>query len=118
MKKFYMQHLRRLFWFLLTILTKLSLTSIPLTSVGSQESHCVKSVRIRSYSGLYFPAIGLNTERYSVPLRIQSKCGKTRTRITPNTDIFYALSVAPIGNSKSKEVPLSNKGFTSKCSFY
>ena len=44
--------------------------------------HCVKSVRIRSYSGPHFPAFGLNTERY---------CGKMRTRITPNTDTFYAV---------------------------
>ena len=28
--------------------------------------HCVKSVRIRSFSGTYFPAFGPNTERYSV----------------------------------------------------
>ena len=28
------------------------------------------------FSGLYFPAFGLNTERYGVSLRIQSKCGK------------------------------------------
>ena len=26
--------------------------------------HCVKSVRIRSCSGPYFPAFGLNRERY------------------------------------------------------
>ena len=38
----------------------------------------VKSVRIRSYSGLHFLAFGLNTERYSVSLRIQSECGKMR----------------------------------------
>ena len=31
--------------------------------------HYVKSVRIRSYSGPYFPAFGLNTERYGVSLR-------------------------------------------------
>ena len=55
-------------------------------------SHCVKNVRIWSYSGPHFPAFGLNTERYSVSLRIQSECGKIRTRITPNTDTFYALS--------------------------
>ena len=36
-------------------------------------SQCVKSVRIRSFSGPYFPAFGLNTERYSVSLRIQSE---------------------------------------------
>ena len=29
-------------------------------------NHCIKSIRIRSYSGPYFPAFGLNTERYSV----------------------------------------------------
>ena len=29
-----------------------------------QDLHCVKSIRIRSYSGPYFPSFGLNTERY------------------------------------------------------
>ena len=52
--------------------------------------HCVKSVRIRSYSGPNFPALGLNKERYGVYLRIQSECGKMQTRITPNVDTFYA----------------------------
>ena len=27
--------------------------------------HCVESIRILSYSGPYFPAFGLNTERFS-----------------------------------------------------
>ena len=58
--------------------------------------HCVKSVRIRSYSGVilsypHFSAFGLNTERYEVCLRIQSEYGKMRTRITPNTDTFYEM---------------------------
>ena len=43
------------------------------------------------YSSPYFPAFGLNTKRYEVSLRIQSVCGKIQTRITPNTDIFYAV---------------------------
>ena len=30
-----------------------------------QRAHCVKSVRIRSYSGLYFPAFGMNTDQYT-----------------------------------------------------
>ena len=63
-------------------------------------NHCVKSVRIWSYSGPYFPAFGLNTERCSVSLRIQSECGKMRTGITPNTDIFYAVNftfLSPFG---------------------
>ena len=42
--------------------------------------HCLKSVQIRSFSGLYFPAFGLNTVIYSVNFRIQSECGKMRTR--------------------------------------
>ena len=32
------------------------------------------------FSGLYFPAFGLNTERYGVSLRIHSECGKIQTR--------------------------------------
>ena len=48
----------------------------------------------RSYIGPYFPSFGLNMERYSVFfLRIQSDCGKIRTRITPNTDTFYAVQL-------------------------
>ena len=42
-----------------------------------QKMHCEKSARIWSFSGPYFPTFGLNTERYFVSLRIQSKCGKT-----------------------------------------
>ena len=41
--------------------------------------HCVKTVRIRSYSGPYFSALGLNTERFGVSLRIQSECGEIRS---------------------------------------
>ena len=51
----------------------------------------VKSVRIRSYSGPHFAIFVLNMERYGVSLNIQSKCGKMRTRITPNTDTFHAV---------------------------
>ena len=54
----------------------------------------MKCARIQSYSGLYFPAFGLNTERYSVSLRIQCECGKIRIRITPNTDIFTQCKFA------------------------
>ena len=52
---------------------------------------CVKRVFIRSYSGPSFLAFGLNMERNSVSLRIQSECGKMRTRITLNTENFYAV---------------------------
>ena len=40
---------------------------------------CVKSVQ-RVFPGPYFPAFGLNTERYGVFLHIQSKYRKIRTR--------------------------------------
>ena len=40
--------------------------------------HRVKSVHIPSFSGPYFPAFGLSTERYFVSLRIQSECDKYR----------------------------------------
>ena len=53
--------------------------------------HCVQSVRIWSCSGPYFPVFGVNTERHSVSLLVQSECGEMRTRITPNTDTFYAV---------------------------
>ena len=36
-------------------------------------THSLKSVRIRSYSGPYFPALRLDTERCGVSLRIQSE---------------------------------------------
>ena len=51
----------------------------------------MKSVGIRSFPGPCFPVFGLNTERYSVSLHIQSECGKIRTRKTPNTETFHAV---------------------------
>ena len=42
----------------------------------------------------HFPTFGLNTDRYSPYLvRIRANVGKMRTRITPNTDTFYAVWV-------------------------
>ena len=61
------------------------------TSTQQAKLHCVKIIRIRDFSGSYFPAFGLNTERYSVSLRIRSECGKVQTRTTPNTDAFHAV---------------------------
>ena len=55
------------------------------------KPHCVKSVHIRSFFGPYFPTFGLNVERYSVSLRIQSECGKIRTRKNRNIDTFHAV---------------------------
>ena len=44
--------------------------------------HCVKSVHIWSFFGLYFPLFRLNMERY---------CRKMRTRKTQNMDTFHAV---------------------------
>ena len=66
--------------------------------------HCVKSVRIWSFSGPYLPAFGLNTEfglsLDKVSHRIQSECGKIRTKKTPNTDTFHAVLYARINSFK------------------
>ena len=43
------------------------------------------------FSGPYFPAFGLNTERYGVSLRIQSEYGKIWTRKTPYFDNFHTV---------------------------
>ena len=60
-----------------------------------EKSQCVKSIRTQSYSGPHFPAFGRNTESRDIEyLRIHSECGKMRTRITPNTNTFYAVLAA------------------------
>ena len=51
----------------------------------------MKSARIQSFSGPYFPAFGLNTERYGVSLCIESECGKIRTMKTQNMDTFHVV---------------------------
>ena len=47
------------------------------------SNHCMEIVRIRSFSGPYFPAFG--SVRYGV---FSPNVGKIRTRKTPNTDTF------------------------------
>ena len=55
----------------------------------------MKSVRIRSFSSLYFPVFGLNTERYSVYLRIKSENGKIRST---KTETFFTVLDTPLRN--------------------
>ena len=50
--------------------------------------HCVQSVRIQSYSGPHFFRIFPHSDWI---LRMREHVGKMRTRITPNTDTFYAV---------------------------
>ena len=47
-----------------TILSKVFMKKQPTCKTFFDELHCVKSVQIRRFSGPYFPAFGLNSERY------------------------------------------------------
>ena len=85
--------------------------------------NCVKSVRIRHFSGPYFPAFRLNTERCGVPLRIQAKYGKIRTRKPPNMDTFHAVyDIRGVANKwletylRLRKYDASFNGFTSNTS--
>ena len=75
---------------------------------------CVKSVRTRSFSGLYFPAIVLNTERYEVFISVQSKCRKCAPEKLRIRTLFTQWSMFPLipilSNVllKSKKVFLQN----------
>ena len=42
----------------------------------SGSKQCVKSVRIRSYSGPYFPAFGLNNSEYGLCLKSGTNLNK------------------------------------------
>ena len=55
--------------------------------------HCVKQCL---YSELLWSRFSCIWTWYSVSLRIQSECGKIQTRVTPNTDAFYAITIIAI----------------------
>ena len=78
----------------------------------------MKSVHIRSFSGLYFPAFGLNMEIFSVKSCNHAKCGKIRARKTPNTDTFYAVTTFLLESGKLSKFLVSDflfvKGIISK----
>ena len=59
------------------------------TELGYQYN-CVKSARVRSYSGPHFSLI------FPYPVRMGENAGKMRTRITPNTDSFYSVYVSSL----------------------
>ena len=58
-----------------------------MTIVKETISHCVKSVHISSFSGPYFPAYGDMQSIFGY------RCGKIRTRKTPNMNTFHALQL-------------------------
>ena len=70
--------------------------------------HCVKSLQMQSFCGPCFPAFGLNTDIYSVNLRIQFKSGKVRTRKILYLDNFYAVQLSVT----CQWFDLDSKGYT------
>ena len=68
--------------------------------------HCLKSVRTRNFSGPYFPALGLNTERATPYLFVFSpnagKYGpeKLLIRTLSRSDGFYELCRANLVSVK------------------
>ena len=69
----------------------LPIKAVPYNSSAMALRFC--SVISLSFSGSYFSPFGLNTERYSVFLRIQFEFGKILTRKTLNSDTFHAVKV-------------------------
>ena len=61
-----------------------------------KDTHCVKRVHIRSFSGPYFTEYG----------EIQSECGKIQTRKTPNTGTFHAVNETAEVNPSMHNVEL------------
>ena len=59
-------------------------------------------------SGPYFPAFGLNTERYEASLCIQSECGKIRTR-NNSVSGHFPRSVKACKFIKKETVIMDNK---------
>ena len=99
-------------------------------------SYCHNALRKKSpYSELFwsaffphFCAFGLNTERSPYSVRMRENAGKMRTRITPNTETFYAgiafkkmvVSICSFKKQSPKlfykqSVPKSFTKFTGKC---
>ena len=56
-----------------------------------RSEHCINVVRFWSFSGLHFPAFGLNTDICRANLSIQYKRVEMQTRKDLNTDAFHAV---------------------------
>ena len=72
------------------------------TSEQSISTHCVKSICISSFSGPYFPVFS----------------AKIRTRKTPNTYIFYAVTIYTSSIHFRSKLPVYNLGKHKKISVF
>ena len=77
-------------------------------------NHCVKSIHIQGLSGPYFPAFGLNTERYRVSLRILSECGKIRTTKKSKLDTFHTVQRLLFVETAVRKIDTQHKCFPVK----
>ena len=59
-------------------------------------SNCLTLHKKCLYSELFWSAFSRIRNAYGEILRSQSKCGKMRTRITPNMDTFHAVLIIAI----------------------
>ena len=85
--------------------------------VLNSNMHCMKSVRIRSFSCPYFPAFRLNTARYSVSPYFRIESGKIQTRKTPNTHTFYAVTLlSQVVSRKTCKSFIQNR-FITRCQY-
>ena len=73
------------------------------TATLTKNYHCVKSVRIRSYSGSHFPAFGLNTERYGVNSEQRTPTGLKK--------LFFIERCLLLGGNLKKIVTFRTKCF-------
>ena len=75
------------------ISTIASVKTFEFYNLNHHVNHCGKTVRLRSFAGLFFPPLGLNTDIYSLNLHIQFKCGTIWTTKAPNTDNCYTVNI-------------------------
>ena len=92
-------------------------------TVTDMRYNALKVSKYGVFSGPYFPVFGLNTLRYFVSLRIQSKCGKTRTRKNSlfrhfsRSDILQGVSSLGVQFTR-KILPSYDKQFLSQDTFF
>ena len=65
--------------------------------------HCIKKVSIFAVN-----LVSIFPHSHEVYLRIQSECGKIRTRLNPNTDTFHAVHNAKIKKIEDKIFDITN----------
>ena len=69
------------FWNQFTLMLMVTLFYFDLNCLNMHKEITAWNVsKYGDFSGPYFPVFGLNTERHFLSLRIQSECGKIRTR--------------------------------------